>query len=53
MGDEFVAAGGFDSLWGNNKAISAARKVGERRGKNIREEDINHSFDSYSFLLEK
>lgn len=26
MGDEFVAAGGFDRLWGNNKAISACQK---------------------------
>lgn len=26
MGDEFVAAGGFDRLWGNNKAILACQK---------------------------
>lgn len=35
MGDEFVAAGGFDRLWGNNKAISACQESqgGRRRGK--------------------
>lgn len=26
MGDEFVAAGGFDRLGGNNKAISACQR---------------------------
>lgn len=26
MGDELVAAGGFDRLWGNNKAISACQE---------------------------
>lgn len=34
MGDEFVAAGGFDRLWGNNKAISVCqRSQRERRGE--------------------
>lgn len=48
MGDEFVAAGGFDRLWGNNKAISACqksqRKEREReRNAHTHMEDINHS----------
>jgi len=35
-GDEFVAAGGFDRLWGNNKAISVCQKsqTKEREKKN-------------------
>lgn len=50
MGDEFVAAGGFDRLWGNNKAISACQKSQRMRGKNTHEEDINHLHDGYSFV---
>lgn len=36
MGDEFVAAGGFDRLSGNNKAISVcqrSRKMGREKKK--------------------
>lgn len=37
MGDEFVAAGGFDRLRGNNKAISACQESRRtERGKHIR-----------------
>lgn len=35
MGDEFVAAEGFDRIWGNNKAISACQR-------NLNKEKENH-----------
>lgn len=50
MGDEFVAAGGFDRLWGNNKAISACQRS-RRTEKETCEEDINHRSNVHSFLL--
>lgn len=56
MGDEFVAAGGFDRLRGNNKAISACQKSQRKereRNAHTHMEDINHSYDGHSFLVEK
>lgn len=51
MGDEFGAAGGFDRLQGNNKAISACHKSGEEAEEETQEEDINHSSDGCSSLF--
>ena len=53
IGDEFVAAGGFDRLWGNNKAISACQKSRRKEREKHTQGDINHSCDSYSFSVEK
>lgn len=55
MGDEFVAAGGFDRLSGNNKAISVcerSQKDGEGEEETTHgghththnQEQINHNF---------
>lgn len=48
MGDEFVAAGGFDRLWGNNKAISACQKS-QRKGRE--RETHTHTHGRYKSLV--
>lgn len=47
-GDEFVAAGGFDRLQGNNKAISVCQKS-QRKEK--QREEKNHTCGRYKSLL--